>query len=201
MSDPLRPIHPEELPARPAAPPPTVHKTDPGHEASPVRPHPDLTHQGAAYGKPHAYPASAAPQADRVELSLRFKSILFPFEFDEICASCLPRALGLARFHGAELVVLHVLDPDADEATAEEAERRMNADLAAAVEPEIVVRTRMERGDAADTICAVAERNGCDLIVIPTHGRSGVQRMLLGSVAEHVVRAAHCPVLAIKAGQ
>jgi nucleotide-binding universal stress UspA family protein len=58
--------------------------------------------------------------------------------------------------------------------------------------------TRLEVGDARDVIDKVAELIGADLVVMGTHGRRGVRRMLLGSIAESVVRSAPCPVLTIR---
>jgi nucleotide-binding universal stress UspA family protein len=58
--------------------------------------------------------------------------------------------------------------------------------------------TRLEIGDARDAIDRTAEEIGADLIVMGTHGRRGIRRMLLGSVAESVVRSAPCPVLTIR---
>jgi hypothetical protein len=57
----------------------------------------------------------------------------------------------------------------------------------------------MEKGDPAEEILRVAEETKCDLIMIGTHGRTGLGRLLMGSVAEQVVRKAHCPVLTVKA--
>jgi nucleotide-binding universal stress UspA family protein len=57
---------------------------------------------------------------------------------------------------------------------------------------------RVEVGDAREVIDNVAEKIGADLIAMGTHGRRGVKRMLLGSVAESVVRSAPCPVLTIR---
>jgi len=50
-------------------------------------------------------------------------------------------------------------------------------------------------GDAGHEIAKLAERQGAELIVLPSHGRTGIKRLLIGSVAERVVRLAHCPVL------
>jgi universal stress protein A len=58
--------------------------------------------------------------------------------------------------------------------------------------------TRLEVGDARDVIDNVAEQIGADLIVMGTHGRRGIRRMFIGSVAESVVRSAPCPVLTIR---
>ena len=55
-------------------------------------------------------------------------------------------------------------------------------------DPDIRVETRLEDGDAAEEILRVAEEAGCDLIVMGTHGRSGLGRLLMGSVAEAVLR-------------
>ncbi len=60
---------------------------------------------------------------------------------------------------------------------------------------QVLVRT----GVAGDVIASVAEELGCDLIVIPSHGRSGISRFFLGSVAERVLRRATCPVLVLRA--
>jgi universal stress protein A len=61
------------------------------------------------------------------------------------------------------------------------------------------VDKRAEVGDAASTICHVAEELDVDVIVVGSHGRSGVSRLLLGSTSEHVVRHAVCPVLVVRA--
>jgi nucleotide-binding universal stress UspA family protein len=57
----------------------------------------------------------------------------------------------------------------------------------------------VEFGDAGTRIAETAEKLGADLIVMPSHGRTGVKRLLIGSVAERVVRLSHCPVLILKA--
>ena len=53
-------------------------------------------------------------------------------------------------------------------------------------------------GDAGHEIANLAERRGAELIVLPSHGRTGIKRLLIGSVAERVVRLAHCPVLVLR---
>jgi nucleotide-binding universal stress UspA family protein len=65
-------------------------------------------------------------------------------------------------------------------------------------EPVPHVERRLEQGDAATAIVRVAQESHCDLIVIGTHGRTGLRRLLMGSVAEKVVRDAPCMVLAVK---
>lgn len=60
------------------------------------------------------------------------------------------------------------------------------------------VHHRMEAGEPASVILRVAEENPFDLIVMGTHGRKGFERLVMGSVAERVVRQAHCPVLTVR---
>jgi nucleotide-binding universal stress UspA family protein len=60
------------------------------------------------------------------------------------------------------------------------------------------VRTLTKRGSPAQVIVDTAKRNGADLIVMGTHGRTGLAHMLIGSVAERVVRTAHCPALTVR---
>ena len=60
------------------------------------------------------------------------------------------------------------------------------------------VAKRIELGDVATTICRVADELAVDVIIVGSHGRSGLKRLFLGSVSEHVVRHAPCPVLVIR---
>jgi nucleotide-binding universal stress UspA family protein len=92
-----------------------------------------------------------------------------------------------------------VLTPDEQSAMWEqevsEAEHEL-ADTSAAL-PNVPVEKVVEVGDAAPAICQVAERLGVDVIVVGSHGRTGLARIFLGSVSEHVVRHAPCAVLVI----
>ena len=91
--------------------------------------------------------------------------------------------------------------------SAEEQEAVWNSELAEAGEE--IERTaaalsskriekRVEVGDVANTVCHTAEKVGADVIVVGSHGRTGFGRLLLGSVSEHVVRHAPCPVLVVR---
>ena len=66
-------------------------------------------------------------------------------------------------------------------------------------EPGVPVEYRLEAGDPATEVLRVAREVPCDLIVLGTHGRTGLTRLVLGSVAEEVLRKAPCPVLTVKA--
>jgi nucleotide-binding universal stress UspA family protein len=88
------------------------------------------------------------------------------------------------------------LDPRVDSDALEEVRRRVDGpDLKYPVE------TRRSRGDAAEEIIRTAGEPGCGLIVMGTHGRTGLARLLMGSVAESVLPRVDCPVLAVKAPQ
>ena len=81
---------------------------------------------------------------------------------------------------------------------AELAEAREELERTAAALTTARVDKRIEVGDVARTICRVAEELGVDVIVVGSHGRTGLERLFLGSVSEHVVRHAPCPVLVVR---
>jgi nucleotide-binding universal stress UspA family protein len=123
-------------------------------------------------------------------------------------------ALGLARRERAALLLLHVLTPPSPfvpiggelpssylallAAARRDARRRLAALLAQARGAGARARARLVAGGPADEILKVGRRWRPDLIVIGTHGRGGVRRFLMGSVAEHVVRRASRPVLTVR---
>jgi nucleotide-binding universal stress UspA family protein len=133
--------------------------------------------------------------------------ILHPTDFSESSQAALQVARSLARDLGSRLVLLHVaplevyvsgmmaseMDVDAFRHSLEEIRNRLDGmDLKYPVEVEL------SRGDASDEIVRVAEELGCGLIVMGTHGRTGLGKLLLGNVAESVLPRAHCPVLVVK---
>ena len=123
-------------------------------------------------------------------------------------------ALGLARRQGATLLLLHVLTPPSPFVAStgprpasylellavarREARRRLAATLARARAAGARARAKLVEGGAAERILSVGRRWRPDVIVIGTHGRSGVRHWLMGSVAEHVVRRASRPVLTVR---
>lgn len=149
---------------------------------------------------------------DAVEPGGPPENILVPVDFSEHAELALASAGALARHFGAGLDVLHVIadlgvpDPyfaDAAElrALTKAARDRVPealADTAERVLGDLPAGTHMEVGTPAATIAEFAEENGADMIVVGSHGRTGVQRVFLGSVAEAVVRRASCPVLTVK---
>jgi nucleotide-binding universal stress UspA family protein len=135
---------------------------------------------------------------------LAIRTILHPTDFSEQSASAFHLAWSLARDHGARLVVLHVYPPPVahGELVARRQPNGFHEQLWEQMHrlqaPEGVgVDYRLEEGDAADQIVLTARRLDCDLVVMGTHGRSGVSRLLMGSAAEQVLRRSPCPVLTV----
>lgn len=139
--------------------------------------------------------------------------ILVPIDFSEHAREALIYALTMARAHHAQIDILHVLEEPAFPSFygagalmlyGEKPDQASDAQVALrslieSVQPEdIHINAHVENGHAADGIVAFAKNNDTDLIVIPTHGLTGLKHVLLGSVAERVVREASCPVLVLK---
>jgi nucleotide-binding universal stress UspA family protein len=139
---------------------------------------------------------------------LPIKTVLHPTDFSEPSGHAFRLACALARDYGARLVVTHVVPipvygtPEMGPMVpapgiVEEEMRQALAELRPS-DPAIAVEHRLGIGDAAGEVVALAREVRADLIVMGTHGRGGVGRLLLGSVAEAVLRRAPCPVLTLK---
>ena len=135
------------------------------------------------------------------------KKILFPTDFSTLSDAALRHATALARDMGAKLIIVHVEEPPAAYGTGEMYYGIPDPDLPAltkmleAVRPTdaaVPFEHRMATGDPASEIVALATDEKVDMIVLGTHGRTGLGRLLMGSVAEAVVRRAPCPVFTFK---
>ena len=153
----------------------------------------------------------ARPQA-------RSKRVLAATDLSAASLPAVTEAAGFARRHRARLSVLHALDSGLSLAAyaalehggpplasleetgrrAREAAQRSLAETLTRLEVEAEVL--VEEGPAAPAILRAADRLAADLVVVGTHGRSGLERLALGSVSETVVRAAACPVLVVRHG-
>ena len=137
---------------------------------------------------------------------LSIHRILHPTDFSPESRCAFQLACALARDYGTPLVLAHVAVPVPEAARfglaipSESDLRRLRERLEALrpPDPSYGVERRLEVGDPVTAILEVASAAGCDLIVMGTHGRSGMGRLVMGSVAEHVSRAARCPVLTVK---
>ena len=145
------------------------------------------------------------------------RRILCPIDFSDYSRAALAEAEAVAVRFDAELIVAHVVEPVlypvayglpiADAGFNLEEESRTGAQKALTpVVDEIVARgvnakTLVTTGTAALKICDLVEENDVDLVVISTHGLTGVKHALLGSTAERVVRRCKAPVLTVKAAE
>jgi nucleotide-binding universal stress UspA family protein len=130
-----------------------------------------------------------------------FKKILVRLDGSQAGEAVLPHATELARLHDAEVVLLRVeFAPDyAEEQAVEEAGRYLTGVAASIRDARVRVSAMVVPArDAAGEILPQAQLTAADLIAMATHGRSGVGRWMLGSVAEKVLRAAVTPVLLVR---
>jgi nucleotide-binding universal stress UspA family protein len=147
---------------------------------------------------------------------MTIKRILVPMDFSLDADAALAYALELARQFSASVYLLHVLENplaagmwSSDAYTAElsglslnlvrDAEERLRQAIPTIAGVHYGLTSEVRVGKPADTIVAFAREQIIDLIVMGTTGRTGVPRILMGSVAERVVRTAPCPVLTMRA--
>ena len=141
---------------------------------------------------------------------LAIQTILHPTDFSERSDFAFRLACALARDYGARLMILHVAEPPTAVAaegvlmlppTIDLEPLRERLQQLRPEDPKILVEHCLVHGGAAEEILQVAQERKCDLIVMGTHGRTGLGRLLMGSVAEEIVRKASCPVLTVKTPQ
>lgn len=144
---------------------------------------------------------------------LKIERTLCPVDFSECSAEAYDYAYSLARHYEAKLFVLHVAEqllalydgyvpqPQVDEVYANQsahAHERFH-ELAASTGNDVDQQFVFQRGDsAADSILSFAEDHQIDLIVMGTHGRRGLDRLIMGSVVERVLRKTRCPILTVR---
>jgi nucleotide-binding universal stress UspA family protein len=144
---------------------------------------------------------------------LSIRRILFPTDFSEPAEYAWPYALTFAQEFGAEVHLLHVVappprltetytvpfDPEGTvQALRAEASSSLDGQVEAAKSRGLIFSREVRVGVDSREIIDYAAKHDIDLIVMATHGRTGLAHVLLGSVAEKVVRKAPCPVLTIK---
>ena len=138
-------------------------------------------------------------------------TLLVPVDFSEHRFRLLSYARELAPVYGMDVRVVHVVEmkgmPDAyglydappdPGRPAERAEKVLDAELDPLREQGIAVSVEVRAGHPADEVLAAAEEDKVAFVMIATHGRTGLERMLMGSVAEKVIRQAPCPVFTVK---
>jgi universal stress protein A len=133
--------------------------------------------------------------------------ILYPTDFSTSGRTALEMATSLAKERGATLLIVHVEEPPMaygggelyygiDEPSREELERMLHE--VKPIDARVPCEHRLVTGSPARAIVEMAEEENAAMIVMATHGRTGLTRLLMGSVAEEVVRKATCPVLTVK---
>ncbi len=149
---------------------------------------------------------------------MQIRSILLPTDFSECANYALAHAASLARKFGASIVCVHVIEPmvptvgysgmteplpiaDITDQLEDSAERELPKIAECEECKGLEVEELIVHGEAAAEIVRVAKDRNVDLIVISSHGRTGLGRILFGSTAEAVVRHASCPVLVVKPSQ
>ena len=146
---------------------------------------------------------------------MQIRSILLPTDFSECGNFALSYAASLARKFDASIICVHVIEPmvptvgysgmteplplaDITDQLEDSAERELPKIAECAECEGLDIEEVIVHGEAATEIARVAEERNVDLIIISSHGRTGLGRILFGSTAEAVVRHASCPVLVVK---
>ena len=145
---------------------------------------------------------------------MEIRTILVPCDFSEHSGKALAWALGMAEQSHAKVILLHVVPLFAQLSYPGRLFRdfeKMDAELVTETEKhlpdflatqqgtsQVPVEFRVLRGDPVGEICEAVKRESADLIVMGSHGRTGLPHVLLGSVAERVVRHAQCPVMVVR---
>ena len=142
------------------------------------------------------------------------KTILYPTDLSECSDWPLQIASDLASKYSARMIILHVVETigpanvtfgDVEKRLEPQAYRERLLENLRRVKPPLPVDHPIDyllvEGDPARGIERIADEQHCDLIVMGTHGRRGLGRILMGSVAEHVVRTAKCAVMTVKCPQ
>lgn len=152
---------------------------------------------------------SAVTQLHNPKHSIEFKQILIATDFSDASERALAFAIALASRYGSALTVVHAVPPEPRDAIPlERLPRELNRPWLAAEEQmkklkanarinDVRHHLQLEQGPVWDVLASVIERKEVDLLVLGTHGRGGLKKLALGSVAEQVLRLAPCPVLTI----
>jgi len=133
---------------------------------------------------------------------ISLKTILFPTDFSPASSAALPFALALARTYGSTLLLTHVLagargQDSENNAVWQDARHRLEKFCVEHSISDTPHKPVLDQGDLADVIPVIIGEQAVDLVVLGTHGRRGVSKLVLGSSAEKIYRSAPCPVLTV----
>jgi len=146
-------------------------------------------------------------------MELQYKNILVPIDFSDFSKSALKYAVTFAQHYHSKLTLVYVMEPviyppdfsmgqitlptvnfEIDQRAKEELEKLAATEIGTLVEVKTILRT----GKPFVEIIETAKEEDADLIIISTHGHSGMEHILFGSTADKVVRKAPCPVLTLR---
>ena len=145
---------------------------------------------------------------------MKLRRVLHPSDFSRASTSAFARAVDLAKAGRAELVLVHVMSlpvpmagdgyvppkiwEEMEASSRAYAQKQMDGLVAKARKAGVRVKTLLVTGVPHERIVQAARSQKADLVVMGTHGRTGLQRFFLGSVAERVVASAGCPVMTVR---
>jgi nucleotide-binding universal stress UspA family protein len=125
-----------------------------------------------------------------------YQRIMVPLDGSELARKVLPHALDLCHALGATLVLLHVRDTR--QGSAEASRRYLDFTRREYANSGVAIELATRKGSVAEAIIRAADEERIDLIAMATHGRSGLQHVFYGSVAEQVLRSCAKPVLLVR---
>lgn len=127
------------------------------------------------------------------------RKILITTDLSEYSLAALEYAVSFGLLYSSTLYLLHVMDSkEGDRHTEETARKALDAFILKHVTPDVSLVPVIRQGHPSFEIRKFAEQEGVDLIVIATHGRTGLRHIVMGSVAERTVRHSNIPVLSVK---
>jgi nucleotide-binding universal stress UspA family protein len=129
---------------------------------------------------------------------IHVRKILYPTDFSPYSNQAYFHSVALAEHHKASLTIMYVFVPGGSGVEADRNFWRSQLEQIRPANPQIPVHHVLLEGNPATEIVRYATDAGMDLIVMGTHGRSGLERLLVGSVTEKVMREALCSVMAVK---
>lgn len=155
------------------------------------------------------------PEGGIIEMMPRvlgIRRILVPLDFSASAEKALRYAVSFAQQCDAKIILVHVrpvtdypaelgvlpMTMPVGEPSDGKIRARLEAEAARLMPAEMCARVLLSTGTPFDEICQAARQSGADLIIIATHGHTGLKHILLGSTAERVVRHAPCPVLVVR---
>ncbi len=139
-----------------------------------------------------------------------YKTIILAVDGSEVSRNALRHAVELAKQNNGTLVAVHVIPPidvmDIEtfkpesliRGLREEGKKILSEVRELAAGEDVKVQTTIEEGIPFEVICEAARSSGADIIVMGSHGRTGIGKVFIGSVTERVISRAHCPVLVVK---